>query len=149
MIFQPQRFTSSHQPVWLIIVMLLLTLHQLGAILHALQIPPDTAQFLSLPPGAQVIAAGFWALIFGHTAISLLQCRKNTVKRAFLQIVVFIGYSVLRLFIFAQTDYDRQRLPFLLAPTLLFAVLLLCAQAFTNRRSQRSGGNMGTRNGQK
>jgi 4-amino-4-deoxy-L-arabinose transferase-like glycosyltransferase len=149
MIYQPQRITPSRRPVWLIIVMLLLTLHQIGAILHALQIPSETAQSLSLPPSIQIIAASFWALIFAHTTISLLQRRRQIVKRAFLQIAVFIGYSVLRLFIFAQSDYDRQRLPFLLALTLPFAVLLLCAQAFVNRHAQRSDGNMGTRNGQK
>ena len=123
--------------------MLLLTLHQLGAILHALRLPPEITPSLSLPPSVQIIAAGFWALIFTHTAISLLQRRKKIVKRAFLQVVVFISYSVLRLFIFTQSDYDRQRLPFLLALTLLFAVSLLCAQAFETRHSPPSDGNIG------
>ena len=111
----------------LIVVMGMLLLFQVGAVLNALRIPSETANNLSLPPYLQVIGGVFWALLFGQTAISLLRRNPLAVKRAFLYVMVFIAYNVLRLLIFAQSDYDRQRFPFLLAITLLFAVLLVSA----------------------
>jgi prolipoprotein diacylglyceryltransferase len=136
----------------LIVIIGLLLFSQAGAVLNALRIPSEVAHNLSLPPYVQVIAAIFWTLLFGWVAISLLRRNPLAVKRAFLSVVVFVAYSVLRVLIFAQSDYDRQRFPFLLALSLLLAVLLVSVYMLyrhlcTRRRGRNSPMENGT-NGQ-
>lgn len=105
--------TSSHRPYWLIALLLLLVLLQLGAIINTLQISSDTAEKLSLSPIVQIVAGSLWALIFARTAFSLWRRSPRAVNRVFYWILVFIVYSVLRLLSFAQSDYDRRRWPIL------------------------------------
>ena len=139
---------STRRPWALIAVMGLLLLFQVGAVVNVLRIPSEVANKLSLSPYLQVIAGVFWALFFGQTAIGLLRRNPLAVKRAFLYGVGFIAYSVLRLLAFAQSDYDRRRFPFLLAITLLLAVLLISTYMLYRRlRWRRMGKNATMENG--
>lgn len=128
---------SSPKPArrsWsLIVIIIFLLLFQIGAAVNGLRIPLEETDALSLPPSVQIVSGVLWALIFGQTAISLLRRNPLALKRAFLIVVGFIAYSVLRLLIFSQSDYDRQRFPFLLAITLVFAVLLVVANMLYRR----------------
>ena len=107
-------YPLSKRPLWLIGVVVLLLLFQIGAIINALQIPADLAKTLSLSPIIQVIAGVFWVLVFARVAFTLSKRTPTAVNRAFCWLMVFIIYSVLRLLSFAQSDYDRRRWPILI-----------------------------------
>ena len=112
----------------LILLLALLVLHQFGAVIHAINIPPDAAENLSLPPPIQAIVGSFWALIFAWAIIALYRRKSGSVNRALWLIGGFIGYSLIRLLVFTQADYDRQRLPFLLALLVICTFLLASAR---------------------
>lgn len=83
-----------------------LTLVQLTALVRALQTPSDLAALLTLPSGVAAIGAGVWACLLCAAAI------------------------------FTQADYDRGRIPFLLALLLVLAlpVLLMWGRALRRGR---------------
>jgi hypothetical protein len=100
---------------WLILITSLLALSQLYAVLYILRLPAEIAQNLNLPLIIQISVSALWALIFVWADISLIRQRPRAVNRILYLIAVFVVYSLLRLLLFAQSDYDRQRFPFLLA----------------------------------
>jgi len=110
------------RPRWLLFVLFLLVVYHVGAVIRALQLPTDTAEQLSLSPSLLLMTGVTWALLFGWVTIGLVRRKRGSVKRALMLIAVFIIYSALRLVVFTQSVYDRQRLPFLL---MIFLLLLI------------------------
>lgn len=98
----------------LIALMTLLAIIQAGSVVRLLRLPDGVANNMALSPTIQTIGSFFWALIFTWAAYSLLSGSHREVKRALWLLIGFILYSVLRLLLFAQADYDRQRFPFLI-----------------------------------
>ena len=107
----------------LLFVFVLLTLHQLGAVVTVLRLPDDVAASLSLPAWAQVVAGSVWTLVFGWTTVLLFR-RMMRPMRALWLLAVFILYSLLRLLLFAWADYDRQRLSFLFVVVMVGMTLI-------------------------
>lgn len=131
-------------------LMTLLVITQAGFVVRLLRLPDGVGGDLALSPIAQMIGAGFWALIFAWAAYSLLSGQRRGVNRALWLVIGFILYSVLRLLLFAQADYDRQRFPFLIvvsAAGLVFIVSVhlvrkaLVARPTTNRTENISYGS--------
>jgi FtsH-binding integral membrane protein len=119
-------------------LMFLLALVQVGAAVRVLQLPPDVVDSLNLPASIQFAAGVIWALVFAAGAVSLWRRGQTALKRALWLLVVFMIYSAVRLAIFAQADYDRQRLPFVLG----LAALLLTAVALNPVRQRFASGAM-------
>jgi hypothetical protein len=108
---------SGRRRWWLIAGTGVLALIQAGAVLHFLQLPPDLAARTSLLLPLEVLLSGLWALIFTMVAINLVG---NPLRpRLIWAYPAFVTYSALRLFIFVQADYDRNRGPFVILATLL------------------------------
>lgn len=117
------------RPWRLIVLSTLMWVYQLAALLRSLTYPPALTAQLNLWQPLEILASGLWALIFAGLAVTLI---RNRISRwttwAF---IGFIVYSALRLYLFAQSDYDRSRLTFILLAALLIVALLLA------RRRQR------------
>jgi hypothetical protein len=127
------------RPRFLIFLTLLLALFQITNALTVLQLPETITNRLSLPVWFNVGLSGAWALAFGFSAVHLCRRGINAVRYANWLIVAFIGYSWLRLVIFAQADYDRGRLPFLSVLVLLGLVLLVWRITRTGQQHHSSG----------
>ena len=110
---------------WLITLLAALGLYQAGVALHALRVPPELVAQVHLPLALDFVAGVLWALLFILGAVNLVQKRPASYNVRVIS--GFIVYSVVRLGLFAQADYDRQRLPFLLVVFILaITAALLC-----------------------
>lgn len=107
-------------------------LFQLGAIIHALQIPADLAAQIGLPLPFEIIAGGFWALLFALFTLKLIRLESHAQHNTILATAGYMIYGSVRLLLFAQANYDRQRLPFLFITTTL---ILLIVMVYLLRRS--------------
>jgi hypothetical protein len=107
----------------LILLTALLACVQFGAAMRALQVPPTVAEKISLPLLLDFIASLLWTLI--SLAVMVLLWRR--VRRARLYAawlaIGFSIYSLLRLLLFSQAEYDRGRFPFLLVVVALLTIL--------------------------
>lgn len=110
---------------WLILLTTLLALYQASAALWVLALPPTVTARLSWPPLAALSLAVVWALIFTVLTYNLLRSRPRTGVYLALALVGFLAYHAARLLLFAEADYDRQRLPFVLVGTSALIVLPL------------------------
>lgn len=101
------------------------TVHQVINAVRVLQVPADLAALLTLPLPFEFIISIGWALVFAWITFDLLRLRLRTTKRNYAGWAVFgfVTYSLLRLFLFAQADYDQQRLPFLIILTALILIV--------------------------
>jgi cytochrome bd-type quinol oxidase subunit 2 len=129
---------TDHPPAprrrWRLIILAgLLALFQAGAAWQAVTTPAELAARVSLPPGLQFVAGGLWALLFGFITVTLIQNRLRTIQPVLWTLAAFVGYSVLRLALFAQADYDRARLPFLWG--ILLLVSAIAAASWLRRQS--------------
>jgi uncharacterized membrane protein len=128
----------GRRPRWLLFLLFLLVAYHIGAAIRALQLPTDTAERLSLSPSLLLMTGVTWALLFGWVTIGLVRKKRGSVKRSLMLIAVFIIYRALRLVVFTQSVYDRQRLPF----SLMIFLLLLIGVVLTlirNRDIQNNG----------
>jgi hypothetical protein len=114
----------------LILLTALLACVQLGAAVRALQVPDELASKISLPLPLEFVASLLWALIaLGVTVLLWRRERRGRLYAAWLA-VGFSIYSLLRLLLFSQADYDRGRFPFLL---IVIALLLILPLAYIVR----------------
>jgi hypothetical protein len=111
---------------WLIGLTGLLALTQAGAALRVFSLPPDLAGQISLPLPLEFVAGALWALLFAAITVNLLH--RRTAHRVVPVLSGFILYSLARLLLFTQADYDRTRLPFLAALSLVLLVVLAAAR---------------------
>ncbi len=114
----------------LILLTALLACVQLGAAVRALQVPDELASKISLPLPLEFVASLLWALI--ALAVMVLLWRRERHGRLYAAwlAVGFSIYSLLRLLLFSQADYDRGRFPFLL---IVIALLLILPLAYIVR----------------
>jgi hypothetical protein len=118
--------------------LLVLSVYQVAAVVRALQPAPDLSAQVALPLVPAAIGAGLWACLLCAAAIFTFRAPLERAQRWGLTALFgFAAYSSARLAIFAQADYDRGRIPFLLALLLVLAlpVLLMWGRAFRRGRS--------------
>jgi hypothetical protein len=127
------------RPRFFIFLTILFALFQITNALTGLQLPEIIADRQTLPVWLNVGLSGAWGLAFSFSAVHLCRRGINAVRYANWLIVAFIGYSWLRLVIFAQADYDRGRLPFLSVLVLLGLVLLVWRIRRAGQQSHSSG----------
>lgn len=78
---------------------------------------------LSLPPIVQAGLAVLWAILFLVALLGLVRGQSYAVGYSAWLMISFIVYSLLRIVFFAQADYDRQRIPFLVVGTILILII--------------------------
>jgi hypothetical protein len=100
------------------VLLMAMALHQLIHVVNMLTLPV-TLENLSLSPVFEVISGTIWMLVF--TALSINVWRSfATTRQVIVLLTIFSLFQILRLAAFAQADYDRQRLPFLLLVWLMW-----------------------------
>ena len=109
------------RPWRLILLLAALALFQAGAALQAITTPPEIAAQIRLPLGLQFVAGTLWALLFAFITVNLV--RRQTQTLTTWALLGFVTYSLLRLLLFTQADYDQQRQPFLILITLVILVI--------------------------
>jgi uncharacterized membrane protein YhaH (DUF805 family) len=119
-----RKSTSSHG---LALLTAGAALHQAISAARVLTLPPELAARLTLPLPLEFVAGVVWALVFAYLTLKLL--RLHARRTAGWALIIFVTYSLLRLFLFAQADYDQQRLPFLVIVT----AILLAGWAIVRR----------------
>jgi hypothetical protein len=110
---------------WLIAIAGLMAIIHFTAVWEILTLSQGVANKVSLPPLIQVAANLTWAVTFTWITIHLAQCKSWATMRAFWLLVGFIVYSVLRLLIFSEADYDSQRAPFLIALSVIILIVFV------------------------
>lgn len=103
-----------------------LLVFQIIQALFVLQLPERVQEAIAFPVGLQVLLALLWASLFASALVTLAKDKGSALRYTQLLVSVFILYSLLRLMVFAQADYDRSRLTFLAGLTVcLLAVLII------------------------
>jgi hypothetical protein len=105
---------------------------QVGAAARALTLSSDLAAVVSVARPLDFVAAVLWGIAFSAAGVLLLRksARRDLLRRwnarrlALVLLGGFALYSLARLAVFAQADYDRGRLPFLIIITALFLLLV-------------------------
>jgi hypothetical protein len=115
----------TRRPRWLIILTLLLSIFQIGSATRVLQIPADVAAQIHLILPLEFIASAVWAILAALVMVGLFQRWQRAQLYATILLVAFTLYSLVRLALFAQADYDRERLPFLFAVGSVFIIITL------------------------
>ena len=103
--------------------MALFFLIHLVSLIRMLQLPNNLTNQISLVPSFEIVMSKFWLFVTIWVVTLLLRNHKNAVNRALWVSFGFIIYSVSRLLIFTQADYDRQRIIFLMV--IVLGLLLL------------------------
>jgi hypothetical protein len=102
-----------------------LTLINAGAALTAAQRPGELAAQVSLSAPFEVITGALWACGFAWLGVRLWR-RERRARPVFgWALIAWIGYSLVRVHVFARADYDRERLPFLFAAGVIACLLIL------------------------
>jgi hypothetical protein len=114
----------------LMLLTALLAVIQVGAALRALTIPDELATRISLPVPLEFIAGLLWALLSLTVLYLLWRRERRALLYAAWLAIGFSIYSLLRLLLFSQADYDRGRFPFLLV---VIAILLILPVAYIVR----------------
>jgi hypothetical protein len=120
----------------LLMVTGLLALFQAGAAFQVLHIPGTLAAQISLSLPLEFTASLLWAFLAGVDCIQLWRRRAGAQKNTVWLLIAFMIYTLLRLILFAQADYDRGRLGFLtLVFVLIIALIALRSSLFRKRHS--------------
>lgn len=124
-------------PWWLTGVVLALAIIQGLGFVRSLRLASDIADTLSVSAALLATLQLAWSVALAWVGWGLLRCQRQAMNRSIWVLTVFIIYSALRLVVFSEADYDRQRFPLLLALTLLMPIILLMFRAVWGR-SRRS-----------
>jgi len=116
--------SSSDRPGCLIFITAILGVYQIIFAFRVLQ-QADILSESSLPVAMQVTVATVWAVGFLLATVGLVRHNRLALRYSGWLIVTFILYNLLRVVAFAQADYDRQRLPFLMILTLIILIVPL------------------------
>ncbi len=130
---EPVISSSPRRERGLIVVAALLALIQASAAWRALHVHDALAAQVSLLPGLEAAAGAGWALAAAWVTVMLLRRRPRARWYATGLLAGFALYSLGRLAVFAQADYDRQRLPFLAVATVAVLAVLV---AYVARSAQ-------------
>lgn len=109
------------RPYGLISVMVLLMIYNIGAVVSAWQLRDIVS---SNAVWLHIVGSVFWIGVFIWVTSSLWRGERSK-HRALMLIIAFALYNIVRLGVFTQAEYDRQRLPFVLVMTILIVIGLL------------------------
>jgi hypothetical protein len=108
---------------WLALPALLFAVLQLSAALSAFNTPPELATRVTLSPVFLGMLLLFWAFLFGKTGVLLLWQVPNALATGARVLLIYLLIETLRYVLFAQSDYARGRLVFVLSMALSIAII--------------------------
>jgi hypothetical protein len=104
---------------------LILALVEVGALIAASRMPSDVSAAVGALRTLDLIGGIVWAALFLILAVPVLRRQRSAVRAAVWSLVAFLAYNAVRWYAFVRADYDRQRLPLLIAGTLIAAIVPL------------------------
>jgi len=82
----------------------------------------DIVMKLAFRAEVQAVIAGFWAAMFMIATVTLVRHKPYALRYSGWLLITFVVYNLLKMFVFAQADYDRNRLAIL---TILSAAIII------------------------
>jgi len=111
----------NKRPLWFIIITCFILLYQIVWLVSVLQLPDDLKNQISLSVNLEIGISVLIVTFFTFGLRALILTRKWAIKYTVVGIVILWMTILLRVIVFAEADYDRQRLPFL-----LFITVVVC-----------------------
>ncbi len=105
------RLPGSRPRRWVLLLLALLVFAQINGVIRVMQWPDAPGMW---SPAIQVSAHVIWGIVAFWGLLRLLRRRLRALENGLLILLSFVVYIALRITLFAQADYDRERLPFLL-----------------------------------
>lgn len=124
-----------------VIFLAILMLFQIISAVRVLQLPESIQPLLVFPPTLQAILAIAWVLLFLIAIVFHLRGQQIAGQYSNGLIIGFFGYSLLRVIVFAQADYDRNRTPLLILVALVTVVpaTIFFVRSMMDSKPQREG----------
>jgi hypothetical protein len=126
--------------VFLLILLFSFLLLQIGMFIDAIRLILSDSSSVMPSSWLQLGLGLAWAVLFGSGIIKLWQRSHVWEIRSLKLLAVFFTFSGLRFALFARSDYDRQRIPFVLFIT--FLVVMITVIAIWYRGYSRSHGDI-------
>ena len=104
---------EQKRPVWLIIAACFMMLYQIVWLIRVLQLPDNLKNTIRLSVPLEIIASILIVTFITYGIRALILKKQWSISYTMGAIMIQIGYALFRLVAFADADYDRQRLPFL------------------------------------
>ena len=129
------------RPLWFISFTCFMILYQIVWLIRVLQLQGNLKEQISLSIPLEVIMSILIVTFFTY-GIRALIVNHSWAMRYTIGVFIFqIGYSGLRLIAFAEADYDRQRLPFLIIVFSIVCGLLMLPKilgTYTNQLREKN-----------
>lgn len=125
-----QSPSGSASRLWLIILTCIMMLYQIVWIGRVLSLPDNLKERISLVVPLEVAISILFVTLFTYGLRALIVRTTYAVRYTIVILGLLIGYSLLRLILFAEADYDRQRLPFLVILFSIVCCLVLLPELF-------------------
>ena len=100
---------------WLLVLLGLLTLYHVVDLFRLARLPDEILNITSLPITLRLVTGVTWVGLFGWSMLTIVRGQTDATRRTRYLIVGFVLYTIIRLIVFTRAEYDRQRLPFVLA----------------------------------
>ena len=111
---------EQKRSLWFISFACFMMLYQIVWLISVLQIPDNLKATIRLSVPLEIIASIAIVTFITYGIRALIVRKTWAISYTMGAIIIQIGYALFRLIVFAEADYDRQRLPFLV---LLFSVV--------------------------
>jgi len=124
---------SPNQPKWLLLLLLMLFAYHVVDVIRTVQLPPEIAAATTLPIPLRLMTGVTWAGLSGWSMLRVVRGHSNANQHARYLLVGFVLYTIARLIVFTQAEYDRQRLPFVLVSLAFLMVLFVVVRLLRNK----------------
>lgn len=116
------RQNSTKGTGCLIIFLASLSLYQIFFALRVFNNVGLYTGHLSMPPALQIGIAIVWAILFITALLRLVMGKSHAVGYSACLMISFVVFALLQTIFFAQADYERKRIPFLVVGTILILI---------------------------
>ncbi len=129
------------RPLWFIIISCFILLYQIVWLASVLQLPDDLKNQISLSVPFEVVISGIIVTFFTIGLRALILMRRWAFRYTLVGIGILWGTILLRLIIFTEADYDRQRLPFLIMTFVIIGGLVCVPILYKTIHNSTKGAN--------
>lgn len=114
----PQSTSGSQSPGCLLPILAFLGIYQIIFAFRVLLLSDIFTSSTVIPSSLHAILSAVWGVMLLWGALLVAQRKRSALPYTSWIIIAFVVYSLLRIVLFAQTEYDQGRIPFLILITL-------------------------------
>lgn len=108
-----------------VLISAILALYQIILAIRVFILQQTFSDWQTLSPLWQGLLAVIWGVLFTGSTIELLRRKIDAVRYTSWLIIVFLVTGLMKMIIFTQGDYFRQRLPLLITASFILVVMLI------------------------